>query len=119
MSLVTREEVARLLAAAALRRLEGVVEVTGPAAPTSEEICGAATEATGRPVRFTDLDPSEYRSGLLAEGEPEWLVTAYASMFDSCREGRFSTVSSAVADLTGRPQETFAAFLGRLGPLRD
>ncbi|WP_199035151.1 NAD(P)H-binding protein [Glycomyces salinus] len=115
MSLVSREDVAKALASAARRRSEGVVELTGPAALTGGESCAAAAAAAGRPLRFSDLDASEYRSGLRAEGEPEWLVDAYATMFDSCREGRFSTVSPDIEELTGRPQETFAEFLRRSG----
>lgn len=115
MSMVSREDVARALAAVARRRWEGVVEVTGPAALTGEECCAAAAGAAGRPLRFAGIGADEYRSGLLADGEPAWLVDAYATMFGSCVEGRFSTVSSDIEELTGRPQETFAEFLRRRG----
>jgi NAD(P)H dehydrogenase (quinone) len=51
MSLVTRDDVARALARAAIIRREGVVEFTGPAALRSDEICSATAAVTGRRVR--------------------------------------------------------------------
>jgi len=105
MSLVTREDTARALAAAAATGAEGIVDVTGPEALTAAQIAAIAG------VAHEPLDDAEYRRRLAAEGNPEWLVEAFASMFTSVREGRFAAVSGDVPRLTGRRQESFAAFL--------
>ncbi|WP_051326391.1 NAD(P)H-binding protein [Glycomyces tenuis] len=111
MSLVSRGDVSRGLAAAALRGTEGVVDLTGPEALTAAEVCAVAEAATGRPVRHDDLDEDDHRERLAAESEPAWLIEAYSSMFRSVREGRFAAVSRDCADLTGERGQTFAEFL--------
>jgi NAD(P)H dehydrogenase (quinone) len=105
MSLVTRDDTAAALAAAALDGLDGVVDVTGPDALTGAEIAVIAG------VEYQPLDDDEYRRRLTAEGNPTWLVQAFSSMFRSVVEGRFARVSDDVPRLTGRPQRTFAEFL--------
>jgi NAD(P)H dehydrogenase (quinone) len=108
MSLVTRADTARAVAALAASEEDGVVDITGPEALTAAQI---ATQA-GLPC--VALDDAEYRRRLTAEGNPGWLIEAFASMFASVREGRFAAVSDAVPRLTGRAAETFADFLSRV-----
>jgi NAD(P)H dehydrogenase (quinone) len=105
MSLVTRDDTAAALAAAAVAHADGVIDVTGPQALTAAEIAAIAG------VAYEPLGDAEYRRRLTAEGNPGWLVDAYSSMFRSVVEGRFASVSDDVPRLTGRPQQTFAAFL--------
>jgi NAD(P)H dehydrogenase (quinone) len=107
MSLVTRDDTARALAAAAASEHEGILELTGPEALTAAEIAALAGLA------HETLDDAEYRRRLAADGNPDWLVEAFASMFASVREGRFAAVSADVPRLTGQPQEPFAGFLSR------
>jgi NAD(P)H dehydrogenase (quinone) len=105
MSLVTRADTAAALAAAAIARREGVLDITGPEALTGAEIAAIAGLA------YEALDEAEYRRRLAAEGNPDWLIDAFASMFRSVVEGRFATVSPDVAALAGRPAQTFGEFL--------
>jgi NAD(P)H dehydrogenase (quinone) len=107
MSLVTRADTAAALAAAAVARREGVIDITGPEALTGAEI------ATIAGLSYEPLDDAEYRRRLAAEGNPGWLIDAFASMFRSVGEGRFAAVSHEVAELTGRPAQTLAEFLGQ------
>ncbi|MFG3340010.1 NAD(P)H-binding protein [Glycomyces sp. NPDC048151] len=112
-SLVAREDVSRALAAAATARLEGVVELTGPADLTGEDIAAAATEALGRPLRYKAVEDADYRARLAADGEPAWLIEAYASMFRSVREARFASAPGDIERLTGTPPMTFTEYLRR------
>ncbi len=105
MSLVTRDDTAAALAAAALAALEGVIDLTGPETLTAAEIAAVAS------VEYEPLDEAEYRRRLAAEGNPGWLVDAFSSMFRSVVEGRFALVSGDIPRLTGRPRQTFADFL--------
>ena len=98
MSLVTRDDVAGAVAAAARSRREGVLNVTGPEALTAAEIAAIAG------VPHEPIDEAEYRRRMA--GEPDWLIEAYTSMFRSVREGRFALVSPDAA-----PQQSFADFL--------
>jgi NAD(P)H dehydrogenase (quinone) len=111
MSLVARDDVARALAVAAVSRREGVIELTGPAALTADEISEITGAATGRPLRYLALGEPAYRRRLVEQGGPEWLIDAYSSMFASVREGRFEAVSEDVPRLVGRPPQPYAAFI--------
>lgn len=111
MSLVTRDDVAGVLAVAAASRHRGTIEITGPAALTGEEIARIAAAQIGRPLRYLALDDAAYRRKLADEGARDWLIEAYASMFRSVRQGRFARVSTDGPELTGRPQRRFADFL--------
>ncbi|WP_205325100.1 NAD(P)H-binding protein [Glycomyces sp. YM15] len=112
-SFCTRDDVSRALAAAASARIEGVLELTGPEALTGDQIAAAAGEALGEPVRYRAIDDADYRARLAADGEPAWLIEAYASMFRSVREGRFAAASGDIERLTGTPPTTLAAYLRR------
>jgi NAD(P)H dehydrogenase (quinone) len=113
MSLVTRDDTARALAAAAAKRHRGVVELTGPEALTGAEICALTEATTGRPIRYAALEADEYRRRLAGEGAPAWLIEAFASLFASVEAGRFAGVSEDGPRLTGRPQEPYADFIRR------
>ncbi len=111
MSLVTCDDVAAALAAAALGERDGVVRLTGPEAVTAARIAEVAAAATGRPLAYVPLDDAAYRRRVAADGAPGWLVEAYASMFTSVREGRFAAVSPDVEVLTGHPAASFEAIM--------
>jgi NAD(P)H dehydrogenase (quinone) len=107
MSLIAREDVSRALAALVLDGTEGVVDLTGPEDATGAQIAAAA----GPGLRYVPLDDADYRARLKADGEPDWLIEAYASMFTSVREGRFASAPGEVERLTGTPPMTFAEYL--------
>jgi NAD(P)H dehydrogenase (quinone) len=109
MSLVTRDDTAHALAAAASSHREGIVELTGPAAPTADEICGAAG------IGYRPVEDAAYRRKLASEGKPQWLVDAFATLFTSVREGRYAVVSSDIPELTGEPQRPFAEYVSLAG----
>ncbi|HEV2825233.1 MAG TPA: NAD(P)H-binding protein [Actinomycetota bacterium] len=118
MSLVTCADVAAGLATAAVGDRDGVVRLTGPEALTAAQVTEIAGAAVGRPLAYRPLDDAGYRRRLAAEGTPDWLIEAYASMFTSVRQGRFAAVSPDVATLTGHPAGSFASFLSSLGDRR-
>jgi NAD(P)H dehydrogenase (quinone) len=111
MSLVSRDDVARALAALALERMPLMAELTGAEALTAGEICRITSTATGRELSYLALDEPSYRGRMARDGDPEWLIEAYSSMFGSVREGRFETVSADIPGLTGAPQQSYADFI--------
>jgi NAD(P)H dehydrogenase (quinone) len=103
VSLVARDDVARSHAALALTAPTGRVhEITGPEALTGGEIAARAGEVWGVPIDYVSLTSAEHRAEMARAGESPWWEYAYASMFDSVREGRWANVSGDVLDLTGR-----------------
>jgi NAD(P)H dehydrogenase (quinone) len=111
MSLVSRDDVARALAVAAVTRCEGIVDLTGPAALTADEISQTTEAVAGRRLRYAPLEQSEYRQRLAGEQAPGWLIDAFSSLFASVQEGRFEAVSADGPRLTGEPLQSYAELI--------
>lgn len=103
LSLVSRADVGRCLAALALLPPSGRHhDLTGPAALTLDTVASALTEIAGSAVNYTDIPPEVLAEELARSGEDPWWTYAYSSMFASVREDRWSGVSDEVLRLTGR-----------------
>jgi len=110
---VTREDCARAAARAlASQSLDRkILDITGPAVVTHGELAQMASDLTGRPVEYVRVEADELRQGLLAAGIPA-VFTDIVVSFDVARaKGTLAVVSNAVAELTGRPPMSVAAFL--------
>lgn len=111
MSLLSRDDAARALAVAAVSGVEGVIELTGPAALTAGEISQITGAVTGRRLRYLALEEDAYRRSLAGDQAPAWLIDAFTSMFASVREGRFEVVSADIRRLTGEAPQPYAEFI--------
>lgn len=111
-SYVTRDDCARA-AAGALVSANGrqVLELTGPAPVTQDEIAAIASELTGRPIRHVSLEPEALRGGMSQAGLPPFIVDALINFDIAAAEGRHAIVTSAVKDLTGRAPTSVREFL--------
>ncbi|MFD1824328.1 NAD(P)H-binding protein [Mumia zhuanghuii] len=112
VSLVSRADVARCLAALALRPPTGRPhDVTGPAALSMSEVAAVAGRAWDGPVSYIDADEAAFVAELALARESPWWTYAYASLFASIREGRWAAVSDEVRLLTGRAPASLASAL--------
>jgi hypothetical protein len=94
-----------------------------PAPPVRVDIKGIEIEAEFAPhmLYITNDDKPGFigRFGtllgklLLRRGEALWWTYAYTTMFESIRQGRWETMSDAVAELTGRPPASLPQVLSR------
>ena len=102
---VTREDCAA--AAAAVRTQDGqegrAYDITGPAALSAADLAALAGEIGDREVELVDVDDAAYLAGLRAAGFPDGAAELLTSFGAATRGGFLATVSSVVADLTGRP----------------
>ncbi|GAB2964220.1 NAD(P)H-binding protein [Nonomuraea fastidiosa] len=101
---VTREDCA---AAAAAVLTEGghegqAYDITGPEALTAADLAALAREIGGRDVELVEVDDAAYAAGLRAAGVPEEAARVMTSFGAATRGGFLATVTSAVADITGR-----------------
>ncbi|WP_433172999.1 SDR family oxidoreductase [Actinoallomurus sp. CA-150999] len=98
VSPVAREDVARCLAALALREpADRHYDVTGAQSLTVEAIAAAAGYG------YAATTPAEFATALLRRGEEPWWTYAYTGMLESVRQGRWAKASGEVTELTGRP----------------
>ena len=96
VALVAREDVGRVMAAAALSPAVATYDVTGPASLSMDELAAA------RGLTYVPVSEAEFQAHLAGRETPWWSY-AYTSMFASIRERRWEVVSDAVERLTGRP----------------
>jgi uncharacterized protein YbjT (DUF2867 family) len=85
--------------------------VTGGHALSYRQATDILGQAIGRPLRFIDEPFDEARARLMKAGQPAWLVDSLLAIAAYQRAGGpTETITSVVADLTGKPPRTFAEF---------
>jgi len=85
--------------------------ITGGEALSYRQATDILAEAIGRPLRFIDEPVDEARARLTRAGQPSWLVDSLLAIATYQRAGGpTETITSVVADLTGKPPRTFATF---------
>lgn len=90
-----------------------VYDLTGPKALTYAEAAEEISAVLGKPVRYVGLEDDEARAAMLSRGIPEFHVDALIGVARAYRDGGAETVTSTVADLTGRGALGFADFVRR------
>lgn len=119
VSAVARADVARV-AAAVLRdpaaHSARTYDLTGPEALTMTEIAAGYAEVTGRPARFENETIEQAYRSRERWNPPPWQADAWVSTYAAIASGALATVSSAVADLTGRQPLSLRDVLRRPRP---
>jgi len=87
--------------------------ITGGEALTDDQVAEAVSAQLGKPVRYVDLSGEQLAEGMRSNGLPAFLVEALVGLEHVKAQGWASQVSPVVAEVLGRPPETFAAFLAR------
>ncbi|MGW3173895.1 NmrA family NAD(P)-binding protein [Streptomyces sp. NPDC001153] len=88
-----------------------VYDLTGPKALTYAEAAEELSDVLGKPVRYVGLPDDEARVAMLSRGMPEFHVDALIGVARAYRDGGAETVTSTVADITGRAALGFADFV--------
>jgi len=110
---VTREDCARAAAAALAASFSGrrTLELTGPAALTSNEVAAIVSQLSGRPVKHVSVSPEAYKAALIEHNVPPPVADVYVGFDVAIAAGELDVVSDAVEQLTGRPAQSFRDFL--------
>jgi uncharacterized protein YbjT (DUF2867 family) len=80
--------------------------LTGPEALSHVEQVSAIGAAIGRPIRFVEMSPDEYRREMADRGAPAPVIDMLLNAWHAA-SGIPAFLSSAVADILGRPARTF------------
>lgn len=114
ISLVSRGDVARCLAALALAPATGRHhDITGSQSLDLDAIAAAGTREWGTPLMYVNITPGEHCVEMAAAGEEPWWMYAYSTMFASIRGQRWAAVSGEVHRLTGRSPTPISTALAR------
>jgi NAD(P)H dehydrogenase (quinone) len=114
ISLVSRRDVARCLAALAVAPASGRHhDITGPQSLDLAAIAAVAAREWSSPLEYVDITPGEHCVEMATAGEDPWWMYAYSTMFASIRGQRWAAVSGEVHRLTGRPPRQVHTALAR------
>ena len=105
------------VAVAALTRPElrnRVFEVSGPRALTFAECVAAISEATGYPVKYTQIPIEGFVEGMRAEGAPDDLLWLMHELFAVVFDGRNSSPTTGVEEALGHPATDFSEYLRKV-----
>ncbi|MEV0054873.1 SDR family oxidoreductase [Saccharopolyspora shandongensis] len=105
------------LAAASLLTADaatGGYDLTGPEALDYREVAEILSEVAGRPIRHVDAAPTEVATAMRSAGVPDWAVAARLQLYATYRAGEAEVVTTAIADITGRPPRDYRSFAAGL-----
>ena len=85
-------------------------DITGPEALTHAQMAEELTRTLGKPITFEDISGAAMREALLSFHMPEWQADGLVEDYEHYSRGEASTLSSAVAEITGVPPRSFPAF---------
>lgn len=85
--------------------------LTGPQALPYPDIAQIFSGELGRPIRYVDMPVEAYREYLVGTGTAPWRTDDLVALARLFRTGRTWPVTSAVAELTGRPARSFRSFV--------
>ncbi len=116
---VTREDCAATAATLLVHggHSERLLDVTGPAAVTDDQVAAMLSEVTGRRVRHQSLTDEQVVAGAIGHGTPPLIAQMTAGFGRAAREGLFDVVTDVVERVSGRQPITVADFLAAHRPL--
>ncbi|WP_308204078.1 NAD(P)H-binding protein [Goodfellowiella coeruleoviolacea] len=92
---------------------EQVYTLSGPRALTFADAVAAIASASGRPMRYEEITPEQYRADLLAEGVPEEAADELNSLFAGMRAGYYTDPTDDVRRVLGREPRDFTDYVTR------
>lgn len=87
--------------------------LTGPEALSDEEVAALISKVAGREVKYVNLTADALAAGARQSGAPDWMVEALVGFEGVKANGWAAQVSPAVAEILGKPGETYQSFLAR------
>jgi uncharacterized protein YbjT (DUF2867 family) len=88
--------------------------VTGKEAWSQQQIADKIGKHIGKAVKYVDLPPEQFKSGLVSAGMPEWYAQDFVVMQQFIAQGGMATVSPDVGNVLGKVR-TFDDFLAKWG----
>jgi NAD(P)H dehydrogenase (quinone) len=110
---VTREDCARADAAALAADFSGrrILDVTGPAPITQDELATLASKLTGKPLKHVSVSRAEHQNILAGAGLPPFLIDALLNFQEQGAHGYLAVSPPSVLALTGKGPTSVQDFL--------
>ena len=118
---VSREDCARVAAAALIAPPEGTYDITGPEALSLTDVARRLSAIAGRELRYEEESVEAGRDWRSKSGEPAWRVELSLGWHEAIAAGELQCTSDAVVHFTGKSplhiESYFWAFPDLLRPL--
>ncbi len=85
--------------------------ITGPEALSYDEVAGKLSTALGRPVKYVNVTPEDFKKSLLGWGIPEWMADGLNEFFAAIRAGYCAAVTNTVEEVAKRKPISFGDFV--------
>ncbi|TGE21602.1 SDR family oxidoreductase [Hymenobacter aquaticus] len=79
-----------------------IYHFTGAAAYSFHDVAAALTQASGRPVAYTDVEPEAFAAGMRQRGVPELAIARTLGFLTDIKHGQEEVVSTDLATVLGR-----------------
>ena len=87
-----------------------IYTLTGPTALSIDEVARTLSQAAGREIKYVDVPESAARDAMLNAGMAEWQVDLLMELHAINKQSRWSTITSDVQEVTGKPPIAFREF---------
>jgi uncharacterized protein YbjT (DUF2867 family) len=84
--------------------------LTGPAALSIDEVARTLSQVAGREIKYVDVPESAARDAMLNAGMAEWQVDLLMELHAINKQSRWSTITSDVHEVIGKPPIDFSEF---------
>ena len=85
--------------------------ITGPEALSYDEAAGKLSKAIGRPVKYVNITPEDFKKSLLGWGIPEYMADGLNEFFAAIRAGYCAVVTNTVEEVAKRKPISFDDFV--------
>ena len=85
--------------------------ITGPEALSYDDVARKLSTALGRPVKYVNITPEDFKKSLLGWGIPEFMADGLNEFFAAIRAGYCAVVTNTVEEVTKRKPISFDDFV--------
>ncbi len=85
--------------------------ITGPEALSYDEVARKLSTALGRPVKYVNITPEDFKKSLLGWGIPEYMADGLNEFFAAIRAGYCAVVTNTVEEVAKRKPISFDDFV--------
>ena len=85
--------------------------ITGPEALSYDDVARKLSTALGRPVKYVNITPEDFKKSLLGWGIPEYMADGLNEFFAAIRAGYLAVVTNTVEEVAKRKPISFDDFV--------
>ena len=85
--------------------------LTGPEALSNHDIAKKFSNALHKEIRYVDVSKQQAEDSMRNMGMPQWMIQIYSELFEICKAGYVSTITSDVKEVLKKEPRSFDQFV--------